>query len=173
MRSAPLALFYRGHDEDETERNVRISSRVTHVHGLSVESSLVFVRVLIGVLEGMDRSGALLEGRGTPVGDPELATLLSSDPLPEPPATNQWPPAGHALHTLHIALWAFLNAASFRDGIEKAVLKGGDTDTAAAVTGALLGAFYGLNGIPAAWQEPLMGREKMLGLAEQLYALSS
>ncbi|WP_302185294.1 ADP-ribosylglycohydrolase family protein [Streptomyces sp. GMY02] len=32
---------------------------------------------------------------------------------------------------------------------------GGDTDTVAAVTGGLAGAYYGLDAIPARWTEPL------------------
>lgn len=39
--------------------------------------------------------------------------------------------------------------------VRAAIDLGGDTDTVAAVTGALAGAVYGLGEIPAAWTEPL------------------
>jgi ADP-ribosylglycohydrolase len=41
----------------------------------------------------------------------------------------------------------------------KAVNLGSDTDTTAAVVGALAGAVYGFEGIPAEWVEKLRGKE--------------
>jgi hypothetical protein len=35
-------------------------------------------------------------------------------------------------------------------------MRGGDTDTNAAITGALLGAVYGLGAIPAQWRDTLL-----------------
>ncbi len=44
---------------------------------------------------------------------------------------------------------------SFEDAIRAAIDLGGDTDTVAAVTGGLAGAYYGLDAIPARWTQPL------------------
>ena len=47
------------------------------------------------------------------------------------------------------ALWQLLHAPGFEPGVVDTVMRGGDTDTNAAICGALLGAVYGLDAIPA------------------------
>ena len=49
---------------------------------------------------------------------------------------------------------------------------GDDADTTAAVYGQLAGAYYGEQGIPAAWLAQLTMRQEITELADQLYALS-
>lgn len=50
---------------------------------------------------------------------------------------------GWCLHALYVALKCFLETDSFYQAVNNAVLMGGDTDTNAAITGGLVGAFYG------------------------------
>lgn len=61
------------------------------------------------------------------------------------------------IDTLEAALWCFLNTENYRDAVLNAVNLGGDTDTTAAVTGALAGLVYGLEDIPAVWLNALAG----------------
>jgi ADP-ribosyl-[dinitrogen reductase] hydrolase len=57
-----------------------------------------------------------------------------------------------------LAAWsACSQATSFADGIVRAVNGGGDTDTVAAIAGALLGARYGGSAVPARWRRVLHG----------------
>lgn len=53
------------------------------------------------------------------------------------------------------AVWALRTTTSFEDAIHAAIDLGGDTDTVAAVTGGLAGAYYGLHAFPARWTQPL------------------
>ena len=46
-------------------------------------------------------------------------------------------------------------ARPFEQGLRSVVALGGDTDTNAAVAGALLGALHGTDALPAAWLERL------------------
>ena len=55
----------------------------------------------------------------------------------------------------HNALWQLLHAQSLEEGIVDTISCGGDTDTNAAVCGALLGAVYGLGAIPQRWLNSL------------------
>lgn len=55
---------------------------------------------------------------------------------------------GYTLKTLACAIWCLYHADSFKDGLLKAVNAGGDADTNAAVSCAVLGAKYGISGIP-------------------------
>ena len=63
---------------------------------------------------------------------------------------------GYTLRTLGAALWAYWHATSYKEGILKIVLSGGDADTNAAVAGAILGAKFGINQIPEEWKDGLL-----------------
>jgi ADP-ribosyl-[dinitrogen reductase] hydrolase len=49
-----------------------------------------------------------------------------------------------------IALWQLLHAPSLEEEVVDTVMRGGDTDTNAAIAGALLGAVYGGEAMPGA-----------------------
>ena len=53
-------------------------------------------------------------------------------------------------NTLPVALAAFYEATDFEDAIRNAISVGGDSDTIAAITGAIAGAYYG---VPATLRE--------------------
>ena len=53
------------------------------------------------------------------------------------------------------ALYQLLHAPSAEEGIVNTVMQGGDTDTNAAICGALLGAVNGLSAMPKRWIETL------------------
>ncbi len=60
--------------------------------------------------------------------------------------------SGYVNHTVPFALFCWLRwPDDFRAAVEAAVLAGGDTDTVAAITGALVGATAGPDAIPAEW----------------------
>ncbi|MBR2730360.1 MAG: ADP-ribosylglycohydrolase family protein [Clostridia bacterium] len=61
------------------------------------------------------------------------------------------PSWGYALNTWNIALWALLKTDNYKDCVLKAVNVGGDTDTNAAVAGAMAGVIYGKESIPEEW----------------------
>jgi len=62
------------------------------------------------------------------------------------------------------AFWALLNTNSFEEGLVEIVNRGDDADTCGAVTGALLGAFYGIDQIPHRWLEVIKQRKHITKL---------
>lgn len=62
---------------------------------------------------------------------------------------------GAAWPCLGSAVWALRTTTNFETALRAAVDLGGDTDTVAAVTGALAGAHYDLDSIPTRWTRPL------------------
>jgi ADP-ribosylglycohydrolase len=50
-----------------------------------------------------------------------------------------------------VALWGFFRYDSWEKGALAVVNRGGDSDTAGAVYGALAGVFYGVDAIPQRW----------------------
>ena len=78
---------------------------------------------------------------------------------------------GYTLRTLGAALWAYWHATSYKEGILKIVLSGGDADTNAAVAGAILGAKFGINQIPEEWKNGLLYASMLHDKVQNLYAM--
>ena len=81
--------------------------------------------------------------------------------------------SGFVVHTVQAAFWALHHATSYPDGIIKITNLGEDTDTAGATAGILLGAKFGVDGIPKSWREQLQNVKKLSGLADQIHTLAT
>jgi len=77
-------------------------------------------------------------------------------------------PNGFVVGSLEIALHTLLTTTSYEEAILKAISLGKDTDTNAAITGALAGILYGYNSIPLHWVETLKRKEDIQLLAKDL-----
>ncbi len=75
-------------------------------------------------------------------------TLSLGDASPEDFMNAHAGRRGNAWQITATAIYCALHHDSFRDGTTAAVKLGGDTDTRAAIAGAILGARFGLEGIP-------------------------
>lgn len=64
-------------------------------------------------------------------------------------------PTGHVQNTLNNAIYWLITTDSIEKAIIKAVNHGGDSDTIAAITGSLVGAYYGFENIPSRWIDQL------------------
>jgi ADP-ribosyl-[dinitrogen reductase] hydrolase len=64
---------------------------------------------------------------------------------------------GSAVGAFKCALSAVARSTSLEDGLQLAIDAGHDTDTVAAIAGALLGAVHGASAVPAQWREVLHG----------------
>ena len=76
---------------------------------------------------------------------------------------------GYTLRTLGAALWAYWHATSYKEGILKIVLSGGDADTNAAV--AILGAKFGIDQIPEEWKDGLLYASMLHNKVQEFYAM--
>lgn len=77
--------------------------------------------------------------------------------------------SGYVYHTVPIAIYAWLiHHGDYRATVEAVLNAGGDTDTGAAIAGALAGAVTGPDGIPRQWTKGLIGWPITLGRMEQL-----
>lgn len=78
---------------------------------------------------------------------------------------------GYTLRTLGAALWAYWHVTSYKEGILKIVLSGGDADTNAAVAGAILGAKFGISPIPEEWKDGLLYASMLYNKVQEFYAM--
>jgi ADP-ribosyl-[dinitrogen reductase] hydrolase len=75
---------------------------------------------------------------------------------------------GYVVHCVEIAFWFVTHDRTLEDALIFLAQAGGDTDTNAAVAGALLGARYGEAALPPRWVEQLVGAQGIAKLAENL-----
>ncbi|MBI1966504.1 MAG: ADP-ribosylglycohydrolase family protein [Gemmatimonadetes bacterium] len=75
---------------------------------------------------------------------------------------------GYVVHCVEIAFWFAAHDRTLEDTLVYLVQAGGDTDTNAAVAGALLGARYGEIALPQRWMAQLSGAQGILQLADRL-----
>ena len=77
--------------------------------------------------------------------------------------------SGYVIDTLEAALWCVLTTNSYKEAVLKAVNLGQDTDTVGAVTGGLVGIYYGMDQIPNEWIEAIKNKKLIYNLSQSLY----
>lgn len=78
-----------------------------------------------------------------------------------------------AFNSVPTAIYAFLVNDSFKEALLYCLRLGGDTDTIGAMTGAISGAYYGVEQISKEWIKNLENREYIRALAHELWKLKS
>ncbi|MGW4893517.1 ADP-ribosylglycohydrolase family protein [Kitasatospora sp. NPDC004240] len=153
MRAATSAVYFAAAGREATMTAARRLAALTHGDRAAWEGTAVLHELVRLTLEGADPLAALPEVLAAvdPGDRPRYAVVLAPD----------WHPAmatefnGAVWPCLGSAVWAVRTTRGFEEALRAAVDLGGDTDTVAAVTGALAGARYGSGAVPARWTEPL------------------
>jgi ADP-ribosylglycohydrolase len=153
MRAAPSAVRFARHGRDATMTAARRLSALTHGDPAAWEGTAVLHELVRVALAGADPLTAVPDTLSAlhPAHRERYAVVLAPDWHPDQATEFNgavWPCLGSAV-------WALRTTGSYEEAVRAAVDLGGDTDTVAAVTGALAGAVYGLSAIPARWTEPL------------------
>jgi poly(ADP-ribose) glycohydrolase ARH3 len=176
MRVAPVGLFFRD-DPERVREEARLSALPTHLHPLGIEGAQLLALAVAWCANAtaFDREaffGALLPRCQTPEFRAKLEQAAQAL-LPEDLAALGNGIA--ALESVPTALASFaLSPDDYGTAIGRVILLGGDTDTIAAMTGALAGTFLGVGAIPAPLLASLedhpkgKGRTYLTGLAERL-----
>ncbi len=158
MRVSPLGIFGALHDLDKVARWAQEDAAITHLNPVCGDASALYaVAIAETVREGLaarqvyDR---LLErARAMGVDGSLMWAITQAEKEPPRDYTTNMSRVQIALHN---ALYELLYAKSLEEGMVETVLHGGDTDTNAAICGALLGAVYGLDAIPQQWRETVL-----------------
>jgi poly(ADP-ribose) glycohydrolase ARH3 len=78
-----------------------------------------------------------------------------------------------AFNSVPTAIYSFLrHSRSFQDAVLYAVNLGGDADTIGAMTGAISGAYHGIEAIPERWRNGLERKDDIEKLAEKLWEIA-
>jgi poly(ADP-ribose) glycohydrolase ARH3 len=172
MRVAPVALFAYP-DIDTTIRLARQTAEVTHTHPVGVEGAVIqSVAAGHALREDFD-SDVLLAALDDLVETQIFKSKLDTLPKAVEMADDNYArlhlgngvSAGNSVVT---ALYCFLASDGFEDTVIRAIRMGGDTDTIAAMAGALAGALYGGSTIPEVWRG-VEGGERLVDLADAMF----
>ena len=158
MYCAPLGVAYAGRPEGLFEAAPALSA-ITHWDERCRTACLAVTLTVAALVRGGAPREAVVRAVGAVggrEGAEELEELVDTAGLARP---IDGPDQGFVFFTAGVALRTAAGAPSFEDGLRTVVGIGGDTDTNAAVTGALLGAVHGRTGLPEAWLARLADRE--------------
>ncbi|WP_276650982.1 ADP-ribosylglycohydrolase family protein [Corynebacterium vitaeruminis] len=137
MRVSPIGIAY-AFDPELAGRFAELDARLTHIHPRCVERNGVYARALATqIRDGIGRDG--------------LVRLLAGEPDPALPSDFSTH-MGWVEIAFAATAWEVGNAESFESGLIDVIARGGDTDTNAAIAGAMLGALFGEAVIPARWR---------------------
>ncbi len=176
MRIFPLSAYLHRREDHEIIAKSGEVSALTHAHVRSQLCCAYFSLLVRQLLDGTDLRTAMATVATTiapqiPAGEqPVFARILSAEVLDAPESKIQ--SSGYVIHCLEASLWCCANTTNYRAAVLKAVNLGDDTDTTAAVAGALAGVIYGRRGIPAAWVQQLARRDTVLAMTRELVRLS-
>jgi ADP-ribosyl-[dinitrogen reductase] hydrolase len=167
MRCAPIALRFRHDREALREVSVDIS-RMTHPDPMATWGSVALNQGIAHLLNG----GELVDVVEAAVADVDNAevveTIRGAAGLDDDAVRS----GGFVLETLGAAFWTIAHRDSAEEAIVTAVSLGDDTDTTGAVTGALVGARYGVRALPERWLAVLEPRDELVALAGKLLSWS-
>ena len=165
MRLVPVVLA--AADEAEAIAWAAAQSRTTHGAAEAVDACRFFARLLWKALHGATKDALLDPALGADLHlAPKIAAIAAGS------YQHRMPPqirgTGYVVDALEAALWAWFHSTDFPSGAILAVNLGQDADTTGAIYGQIAGAFYGLDGLPAAWLATLLWREQITALADHL-----
>ncbi|MFE2626385.1 ADP-ribosylglycohydrolase family protein [Streptomyces sp. NPDC059374] len=171
MRASTSAVYFAGAAQEVTMDAARRIAALTHGDRAAWEGTAIFHELIRVTFKGIDPVAALADilTRVHPDHRGRYAAVLAPDWHPDRATEFNgavWPCLGSAV-------WALRTTDSFEEAIRAAIDLGGDTDTVAAVTGGIAGAYYGLDAIPTHWSRslhvPLPGFDgRVLHLADLL-----
>jgi ADP-ribosyl-[dinitrogen reductase] hydrolase len=170
MYCAPLGLAYADRADDLLEAAPALSA-ITHWDERCKTACVAVTLTAAALVRGDDPESAVraalarVAGRE---GGEELDYLTGAAGVERP---IDGPDQGFALFTAGVALRAAGEAWPFDDGLREIVALGGDTDTNAAVAGALLGALHGIDALPSHWLDSLVEASAIREEAEALAGL--
>lgn len=170
MYCAPLGVAYAGRSADLLEAAPGLSA-ITHWDDRCRTACLAVTLTVAALVRGEPAADAVTEAVDAVKereGGEELEYLVGEAGRARP---LDGPDMGFVLFTAGLALQVAGEGRGFEEGLRHVVGLGGDTDTNAAVAGALLGAAHGTRALPERWLTLLTDRELIEAEATRLAGL--
>ncbi len=167
MRASPLGVLAHRLPPHEAATLARLDSALTHPHQVCGDSVAAFVVAVSHAIDQGDGAEAAYAAavhwaKEAPAASAVAEALeAAAHAAPRCDGSSQ----GWVLIALQNAFHELLHARTVEDGLARTILRGGDTDTNAAIAGALLGAVHGREGLPAQWRSMILSCHPVPGVA--------
>lgn len=173
MRASPIGIYYR----DDLAKLLEVAMTDASITHNSLEPKMGSVAVALGtalLANGTHDTITVLDEVVNVLSDSVVKNKLQAAQFHLQEGTD-WKEAladigtaGYVPSTVGAAFYCLASTYNFRDAVERAVRAGGDTDTTAAIVGALAGTFYGLDAIPEEFKSQVENFELLCALDEEL-----
>ena len=153
MRISPLGIFGSNYPLETVGEWARQDAALTHPNPICLQANALFVMAIAHAIKTGAEPKSLYQDIVNWAVEIEVESALMDAII----GASNAPPGEYVQHlgwvliAFRNALWQLLHANSFEAGVVDTVMRGGDTDTNAAICGALLGAVYGIDPIPDQW----------------------
>ena len=157
MRISPLGIFGARHALSDVAEWAQQDAELTHPNPVCQQANALFAMAIADAIRSA-RSAAEVHHRiaeWAKERDADTSLLNVIRRSASFPPKDYLQQQGWVLIAFHNALWQLLHASTLEEAVVDTVMRGGDTDTNAAICGALLGAVHGREAIPARWTECL------------------
>lgn len=180
MRVSPVGLLW--HVDPNTLRSVaRSQSRITHTHELGIQGAVLQAYAVASATNAQPSSGltpavfieSLIDSTPNELYKQKLRNARKLlEKADRQQVARELGNGVEAFNSVPTAVYSFLrHHESFEEAIVYAVRLGGDSDTIAAMTGAISGAYHGIQAIPEEWRTPLERGDYIEELAKRLYSI--
>lgn len=168
MRISPLGVYGSGKPLAQVATWAQEDARLTHPNSICGQANALFATALSYSIDS--NAGAeevfvhIVDWSQKFQVDSSLAKVIQSSEAEKPsylPGQEGW-----VLFAFGNALWQLIHSHGFESGVVDTIMCGGDTDTNAAIAGALLGAVHGLEAVPKRWVNCVLNCRPKGGLAD-------
>ncbi len=158
MRISPLGIFGALIEEKQLASWAREDAALTHPHPVCQDINMLYVLAIAEAVRTQSTPASIYDkicrwGKDLGVNAEVSACIERS--ATEPPSDYE-SHAGWVLIAFQNSLWQLLHSNSVASALIDTVARGGDTDTNAAIAGALLGAVHGVHHLPKQWREMVL-----------------
>jgi ADP-ribosylglycohydrolase len=158
MRISPLGIFGTNFDLEQVALWAKQDAEITHPHPICLQTNMLFAMSIAEAIRTETKADEVYQqilvwAKELKVDDSLIRVIQDAANNPPRDYIHQ---QGWVLIALQNALWQLLHTHNLEDALVDTVMRGGDTDTNAAICGALLGAVYGLSAIPEQWRNTIL-----------------
>ncbi|TDJ07101.1 MAG: hypothetical protein E2O68_04065 [Deltaproteobacteria bacterium] len=163
LRCSPLAIFYSAKALKEVSY---LQTSLTHSSEFCKACDFLFLMALHMALEGLEK-GLIYDRVLEEAKKLNLKVYDALNKLPDL-TWEQLETSSFVVDTFSSAFWGLLNTDSFEAALVSIASKGDDSRACSALTGALCGAYYGADSIPARWLNNMDHKEEFENLLSQV-----
>ena len=168
MRISPLGIFGANYEAQQVSEWARHDAALTHPHPICQQANALFAMAIAHAIRTGIAPQELYKQIQTWAKEmnADEALIAAITRAAQRPPEDYVSLMGWVLIAFQNAIWQLLHAPSLEEGVVDTVMRGGDTDTNAAICGALLGAVHGRMGIASQWLNRLLSCRPLADVSE-------